>query len=78
MSFGGFILGTGQIKACLYIFGNLHVVILQHIMSWMTGASSSLKRLSNHAGILSIPVAFLGLRCLSETLICPIDGVEGT
>ena len=27
--------------------------------------------------IISTPVAFLGFKCLSEDLICPIDGVRG-
>ena len=40
-------------------------------------ANSSLKRFSNHAGIPSAPVAFLGLRCLSVDLTCPTDGNRG-
>ena len=45
-----------------------------YMMLCTTKANSSLKRFSNHAGIPSAPVAFLGLRCLSVDLTCPTDG----
>ena len=39
-----------------------------------TKASSSLKRCSNHAGIPSASVAFLGLGCLRVDFTCPTAG----
>ena len=47
------------------------------MMLCTTKANSSLKRFSNHAGIPSAPIAFLGLRCLSVDLTCPTDGNGG-
>ena len=43
----------------------------------MTGASSSQKRFNTQAGMLSESVAFLGCRCLSTDLTCPMEGVGG-
>ena len=58
MSFGGYIFGTGLIKACLYHSGYLHCAMLAHTMLGTTGARSSQNHFSNQAGILSAPVAF--------------------
>ncbi len=52
-------------------------MILAHMMLCTTRDSSSLKRFNSHAGTPSAPVAFLGFRCLSVHLTCPIDGKGG-
>ena len=77
LSFGGFTFGTGQINACLYRFGYLHWMMFAHMMLCTTRASSSLKRFNSHAGTPSIPVAFLGFRCLNVHFTCLMEGKGG-
>ena len=77
ISLGQLTLGIGVIRACLYANGNLHSLVLQQIMSFTAEANQSSKRLSSHAGVPLAPVAFLGLRCLSEDSNWPIDSVGG-
>ena len=51
--------------------------MLAHMMLCTTRASSSLKRFNSHAGTPSIPVAFLGFRCLSVHFTCLMEGKGG-
>ena len=77
VSVEGHTLEIGVTKACLYRVGYLHWVVLLQMISWTTAASSSQKRFSNHAGISSELVAFLGFSCLNAALTWLIDGTGG-
>jgi len=60
---GGWTLGTGLTKACLYMVGYLFCTILAVMISCVTTANSSAKRLNTQARILSAPVTFLAFSC---------------
>ena len=51
--------------------------ILAVMISCVTAANSSAKRLNTQAGILSAPVAFLAFSCFKTFLTCPMLGRRG-